>query len=79
MVSLVDAAEQRLQDPAVGPAAKVRAGRDLYDPFRSGLWSHPLFIPDRVGSLVPLRAASLLASLSVPNLTAEPSDVCALM
>ena len=60
---LVVAAERRLEDPDADPAVKVRSGRDLYDPVRSGLWSHPLFIPDRVGSLVPVRAASLLAAL----------------
>ena len=69
VAGLVDAAEQHLQNPDVGPVAKVRSGRDLYDPFRSGLWSHPLFIPDRVGSLVPVRAASLLASFPASNQT----------
>jgi hypothetical protein len=38
----------------------VRQGRVLYDPFASGLWSHPYFLPYRLGVLVPSRVKDLL-------------------
>jgi hypothetical protein len=38
----------------------VRAGRDLYDPYVPGAWGHPLFLPDRVGTLMPVRVSDLL-------------------
>jgi hypothetical protein len=38
----------------------VRQGRVLYDPFGNGLWSHPYFLPYRIGVLVPSRVKDLL-------------------
>jgi hypothetical protein len=38
----------------------VDLGRLLYDPYEPQLWGDPYFLPDRVGSLMPLRVADLL-------------------
>lgn len=38
----------------------VALGRQLYDPYRSGLWASPYYRPERVGTLTPLRVTDLL-------------------
>jgi len=52
--------EARLFNPTSPASGKVRLGRVLYDPYIGGLWSHPYFLPMRVGVLDPGRVRDLL-------------------
>jgi hypothetical protein len=45
----------------------VELGRILYDPYRPSMWTDPYFLPDRVGSLSPVRVAALLGEHSEPD------------
>ena len=48
----------------------VELGRQLYDPIGGGETSHPDYLPTRVGTLVPTRAAALLGErVDVSELT----------
>lgn len=42
------------------PTSTRQLGTLLYDVHGTGAWSHPMFLPPRVGTLVPLRIAALL-------------------
>jgi len=52
--------EDRLADAANDPERARELGTLFYDVHGQGAWSLPTFLPPRVGSLVPLRIASLL-------------------
>lgn len=50
--------EQTILDGASEQA--IELGAQLYNPYRPALWGHPLFLPSRVVSLMPVRVADLL-------------------
>lgn len=52
------ALEQRL--PRLDPDHAIEAALGLYHPYFPGLWGHPYFMPNRVGTLVPTRVRELL-------------------
>jgi hypothetical protein len=52
--------ELQLTSGELDSVEAVRQGRVLYDPFGNGLWSHPYFLPYRIGVLVPSRVKDLL-------------------
>ena len=52
--------ERRLADASNDPERARELGTLLYDVHGQGAWSLPTYLPPRVGSLVPLRIASLL-------------------
>lgn len=55
-----DERETTLASNSLEDIDAVRLGRVLYDPFAGGLWSHPYYVPTRVGTLVPARVRDLL-------------------
>jgi hypothetical protein len=56
----VQVLEQRVAESAGDLGRARELGTLLYDIYGQGAWSLPSFLPTRVGTLVPLRVASLL-------------------
>jgi hypothetical protein len=56
----VQVLEQRVAESAGEPGRARELGTLLYDIYGQGAWSLPSYLPTRVGTLVPLRVASLL-------------------
>lgn len=52
--------EKVLDERRVNASDSVELGRLLYDPYDPSLWADPYFLPERVGTLMPLRLADLL-------------------
>lgn len=60
----VRAVESDLERGLMSGEALIERGRVLYDPYVPGLWANPYFLPDRVGTLTPVRLADLLGERS---------------
>lgn len=60
----VASTEADLARVPAGDVAGVELGRTLYDPYRSSLWGHPLYLATRPGALVPVRVRMLLDEVS---------------